>query len=465
MKTLWTAFTMLAAAAASAQPVDRTKPPQTPPIPDYKLAATYETKLPNGLAIVLVEDRRFPLVTARLAFLAGAKYDPPGMPGLSGNLAALLTEGTKSRTSKQIAEEITSMGGDLGGQSGADGLTLSGNALSENFSKLLNLMSDCAINASFPDDEVQLRKQNGKQELTASLAQPSFLARREFGKRVFGDHPYGQSNTLESFDKLDKQALVDFRDKYMAPNNATLILVGQLPSRTETLNLIKREFGSWKQVAAASDPAAKFPEPTRQLVLVNRPGSVQADVHIGRLAATRSSNDYYPEAVGNMILGGAFDSRFFNDIREKQGFAYDAHSEVTPRKDTATFTGVMQVRNEVVQPAIQSMLDHMTQIAKERVSAEELSSAKNFIAGIYILQLETQNGLASQIGSVRIAGLPITYLENYVTRIRQVEPDQLQKVAAKYFDPAHAAIVVVGDAAKIQPSLEKFGPVQVVPAK
>jgi predicted Zn-dependent peptidase len=169
--------------------------------------------------------------------------------------------------------------------------------------------------------------------------------------------------------------------------------------------------------------------------------------------------------VGNMILGGAWDSRFFNDIREKQGFAYDAHSEVTPRKDTATFTGVMQVRNEVLQPAIQSMLDHMTQMTKERVTAEELSSAKNFIAGIYILQLETQNGLAGQIGSVRIAGLPITYLENYVTRIRQVEPDQLQKVAAKYFDPSRAAIVVVGDAAKIQPTLEKFGTVQVVPAR
>ena len=197
-------------------------------------------------------------------------------------------------------------------------------------------------------------------------------------------------------------------------------------------------------------------------MLVNRPGSVQADVHIGQLAATRSSDEYYPETVCNMILGGAFDSRFFNDIREKQGFAYDAHSEVTPRKDAATFTGVMQVRNEVLQPAIQSMLDHMTQIAKDRVSAEELSSAKNFIAGIYILQLETQNGLASQIGSVRIAGLPITYLENYVTRVRQVEPDQVQKVAAKYFDPAHAAIVVVGDAAKVQSALEKFGAVQVV---
>jgi zinc protease len=464
MKRMSIAFTMLAA-AANAQPVDRTKPPQTPPIPDYKLAATYETKLPNGLSIVLVEDRRFPLVTARLAFLAGNKFDPPGMPGLSANLAALLTEGTKSRTSKQIAEELTTIGGDLNGQAGADGLTLAGSALSENFSKLLNLMSDCAINASFPDDEVQLRKQNGKEELKSNLAQPSFLARREMARRVFGDHPYGQSDTLESFDKLDRQALVDFRNKYLAPNDATLILVGQLPSREATLNLIKREFGSWKQASAVSEPAKKFPEPKRQLVLVNRPGSVQADVHIGQLAATRSSSEYFPEMVGNMILGGAWDSRFFNDIREKQGFAYDAHSEVTPRKDTATFTGVMQVRNEVLQPAIQSMLDHMTQMTKERVTAEELSSAKNFIAGIYILQLETQNGLAGQIGSVRIAGLPITYLENYVTRIRQVEPDQLQKVAAKYFDPSHAAIVVVGDAAKIQPTLEKFGTVQVVPAR
>jgi len=159
------------------------------------------------------------------------------------------------------------------------------------------------------------------------------------------------------------------------------------------------------------------------------------------------------------------DSRFFNDIREKQGFAYSPYSELTPRKDTATFMGVMQVRNEVVQPAIQSMLAHMMRIGKERATAEELSAAKNFIAGAFVLRLETQDGLTGQLYNTLIAGLPITYLENYVTRIRQVEPDQIQKVAAKYFDPSRAVIVVVGDAAKIQPALGKFGAVEVVTAK
>lgn len=453
---------VLIVGSATAQDIDRTKPPQTPPIPDYKLASAYETKLPNGLSILMVEDRRFPIVTARLVIEGGNKLDPADIPGLAHSVASLLTEGTKTRTAKQIAEEVTSIGGDLNGQAGPDSLTLAGSALSENVRKLLNLMADCAMNASFPDDEVQLRKQNGKQELIANLAEPDFLARREMSRLVYGDHPYGRSTTLESFDKLDKKALTDFRDKYVTPNNATLILVGQLPERTKTVDTIKQEFGTWKQGASAPEPAKKFPEPSRQFVLVNRPGSVQADVQIGQLAATRSSSEYFPEAVGNMILGGAFDSRLFNDIREKEGYAYDAHSEVNARKDAASFEGVMQVRNEVVQPATQSMLDHMTQMGKERVSAEELSSAKNFIAGIYILRLETQNGLAGQLASLRAAGLPTKYLETYVTRVRQVEPDQIQKVAAKYFDPSHAAIVVVGDAAKIKPSLEKFGNVQVV---
>lgn len=464
MKKLLAGFALLAC-GAGAQTVDRTKPPQTPPIPDYKLASSYETKLPNGLAVLLVEDKRFPLVTTRLIFPGGNKVDPAGIPGLSNSVAALLTEGTKTRKSKDIAEQLEDIGGDLNGQAGADAVTVSGSTLSENLPKLLDIMADCAMNASFPDDEVQLRKQNGKQNLMANMAQPSFLARREIVRHVFGDHPYGQSPTPESFDKLDREALVSYRDKYLAPNGATLILVGQLPSRDATVALVKKEFGSWKQVAAPPEPAKKFPEPKRDLTLVNRPGSVQADVHIGQLAATRSSNDYFPEVVGNMILGGAFDSRLFNDIREKQGFAYDAHSEVGPRKDAAIFEGVMQVRNEVVQPAIQSMLEHMTQMTKERVSAEELSSAKNFIAGIFVFQLETQNGLAGQIAAIRTAGLPTKFLENYVTRVRQVEPDQVESVAAKYFDPSRASIVVVGDATKIQPALEKFGTVQVVPAR
>ena len=148
------AVAALAAAGLVAQTVDRTKEPQTPPIPGYKLPPVFDAKLPNGLEVVLVEDGRFPLVTARLNLQAGTKHDPKDMPGLAEAVAALLTEGTKTRTARQLSEETDALGGSLSGGAGADALTISGSALAENLTQLLVLMADVAMNATFPQDEV-----------------------------------------------------------------------------------------------------------------------------------------------------------------------------------------------------------------------------------------------------------------------------------------------------------------------
>ena len=164
------------AGVIAAQTVDRTKPPETPPIPAYKMPPVFETKLANGLTVMLVEDARFPLVTMRLSFLAGSKFDPKGIPGLSSNVAALLTEGTASRSAQQLAEDMTTIGGILHANSSPDALTLAGNCLSENAAKLLELAADVTLNANFPEDEIQLRKQNRKQGIMAQHANAAFLA-------------------------------------------------------------------------------------------------------------------------------------------------------------------------------------------------------------------------------------------------------------------------------------------------
>src|SRR4051812_36913656 len=157
--------TALGALALTAQTVDRTKPPQSPPIPGYKLPPVYETTLPNGLGIVLVEDSRFPLVTVRLNFPAGSKFDPKDLPGLSEAVASLLNEGTKTRTARQISEETDGIGGSLGGSAGADSLTVVGSALAEYLPRLLTLLADITLNASFPQDEIELHKANRIQSL------------------------------------------------------------------------------------------------------------------------------------------------------------------------------------------------------------------------------------------------------------------------------------------------------------
>src|SRR5580693_6608534 len=225
--------------ALTGQTIDRTKPPETPPIPSYKLPPISTVTLANGLNVVLIEDARFPLVTARLNFPAGSKFDPKELPGLSEAVATLLIEGTKTRTSRQISEEADAIGGSLSGSSGPDSLTVAGSALSENLAKLMSLMSDVAINASFPAGEVDLAKRNRVQNLMSERSQPSFLAQEKFAQAVYGSSPYAHIGpTMESIQKLDVAALASFRDTYLIPNTATLIVLGSLPAHDEVIRAI-----------------------------------------------------------------------------------------------------------------------------------------------------------------------------------------------------------------------------------
>jgi len=446
--------------------MDLTRPPHTPALPVYRLPPVLETELPNGLAVLLIEDRRFPMVTARLGFQAGSKYDPPDLPGLSESTATLLTEGTWRRTARQIAEEVNGIGGSIHGNSSADLLVLGANALSEYLPKLLNLMADVARNASFPDDEVELQKQNRTQELLSQRSDASFLADEKFIELLFAPHPYSrQDPTLESIASLDRLALAGFRDRCLAPNSAVLVLLGALPPSQQALEIVRAEFGSWQAKEVPPPPPAHFPEPKRTIVLVNRPGSVQADIRIGRLAVSRHHPDYFPLLVGNAILGGGTSSRLFMNIREQKGYAYDAHSSAQPLKESGSFAVVTQVRNEVLAEAIDALLAEMRQIGAQPVSAGELEDTGNYLSGVFVIRLETQDGLAAQLAAVKLMGLPLAYLEYYTTRVRAVTPDDIRAVAARYVDPERAAVVVVGDASKISPQLESFGKVTVEQAK
>ncbi len=446
--------------------MDRTKPPQTPDLPVFKLPPVFETRLANGVTVLLVEDKRFPMVTARLGFQAGAKYDPADLRGLSETTGALLTEGTTHRTSRQIAEAAASIGGSVHADSSADSLVIAGNALSENLPQLLDLMADVARNANFPEDEVALRKQNRKQELAAQRADASFLADEKFSEVVFSPHPYSrQDPTPESIDRLDRGALVGFRDRYLVPTNAVLVLLGGLPEQKQALELIQARFGDWAKKETPAAPEAKFPAAGKSVTLVDRPGSVQADLRIGRLAVTRSDPDYFPLLLANTILGGGASSRIFANIREKMGYSYDVHSIAMPLRDSGYFSVVTQVRNEVLEPAIKALLGEMIEISTKDVTADELATAKNYLSGVFVIRLETQDGLASQLAATKLLGLPLDYLEKYTARVRAVEAAQIRAVAAKYISPEAASVVVVGDASKISKTLEAFGKVSVAKAE
>ncbi|MCC7174356.1 MAG: insulinase family protein [Bryobacterales bacterium] len=459
-RTRFTLTALIAAMTLSAQTIDRTRPPQTGALPPFKLPPVFETVLPNGLRVVLVEDRRFPLVTLRLAFEAGAKFDPEDLPGLSEAVGSLLTEGTRARTSRQIAEELADIGASMRAASGPDGLTVSAGALAENLPKLLDLLADVTLNAAFPEDEVKLYRNRRTQELLAERSEAAFWADQKITAVVFGSHPYSRENpTPESIAKLDRKALAQFRDIHLAANNAVLILLGAIPPREQTLGLIRRRFDAWKKQPLAARPAPRFPAAARSITLIDRPGSVQADIRVGRLSVDRLDPDYFPVVVANTILGGGASSRMFMNIREKQGFAYDAHSSNAPRKNAGLFTTVTQVRNEVLEPALKAVEAELDALVKQPVAESELEDVKNYLSGTFVLGLETQAGLASQLANMKLLGLPESYLETFTARIRAVGPAAIQKAAARYMAAGGASIVVVGDAAQIAKTLEKFGKV------
>jgi zinc protease len=226
--------------------------------------------------------------------------------------------------------------------------------------------------------------------------------------------------------------------------------------------MIADQFGSWQQKAVPSYTAPKPPDTKRQLLMVDRPGSVQADVRLGRTAATYGSADLFPQMIGSIVEGGGPNSRLFLDIREKRGYAYDVHTEVAGLADAGTFSTVTQVRNDVAADALQGIVEHLDRIAKEPVTSEELTNAKAYANGVFLMSMEPQRGLADNLALMKVMNLPKDYLETYTTRVNSVEPEQILSVAKKYFAPDSDVIVVVGDAAKIQKPLEKIGTFEIV---
>lgn len=439
----------------------RSRPPVTPDLPPFTLPRFEQFALANGLEVLAVCEDRLPLVHWRLGFQGGSKFEPAELRGLAETTAAVLTQGTGKRTARQIAEQVAALGASLRAYSNADALVLEGSVLAENLGAFLELAAEVAREAAFPDEEVELRKQNRRQELAAQRSLADFLAQEKMVELVFGQHPYArQEPTPESIERLDRAAVAGFHQRHVRPHGAIAVLVGALPPWERLLGELGACFGDWSDGALAAGGWPSPPPPQRRITLVDRPGSVQADLRIGRRAVTRTHPDYFALLAAVTILGGGASSRLFSDIREKRGYAYDAHSALTAWRDDGLVEVITQVREQVLADALAAVLDEMQRLGREPVSREELETARNYLCGTFVMRLETLHGLAHQLAFTRLLDLPLNYLEEYVSRIRAVTADQVQTAAAQYLDPENAAIVVVGDAGRMAPALESFGTIE-----
>jgi zinc protease len=434
------------------------RPLNLPPIRD--------SKLPNGLLLRVVEDHRFPLVTMRLVLPFGTTADPADAPGLCEATAALLQEGTATRTSRQIADELASIGGSLEASSGPDTVTLSGSALSEFTPRLAALLADEAMHPSFPEAEVALRRANMKQELAQNRAQPSWLARERFAREIYGRSPYAISSATDtSIDRLDRASIAAFHHRMFAPAAAVLVVVGDVDAAAVS-RTIGGSLAGWVGEASSKPSSAAPPEASdRRIVLVDRPGSVQSDIVVGGLGIRRTDPLYFPALMMDGVVGGGTASRLFLVLREEKGYTYDAHSELRTRLLAGDWSAVTEVRTEVTKPAIEEIIRQLDRVRAEKVGEAELASAKSFAIGLFTLQVERASTLAGLLAEQKIYDLPAGELETYVSKISAVTPDDVRRAAASLCDTSKGAIVVVGDGSKVRNDLGAFGSLAVYDAE
>ncbi len=423
----------------------------------FEIAKPYETTLPNGLKVVVFEDKRLPLVSYRLGFKTGDINDPKDSIGLTSAVTSLLNEGTKTRTSVQLAGEIERLGASISASSGDDNTIVAASALSMYGSDVLRLMADMVLNPAFPQNELDLYKKNTIENLKYQRSQPAFLAGEQTAKILYGKHPYGiVSASAADVEKITREKLAAFHQKMFTPNNATLIVVGDV-NRDNLLKEIKDTFGGWQK---GTVEAMKFDAPPARtattITVVDRPGSLQSNIVLSNLAIDRSSPDYFPVLVMNQILGAGASSRLFMNLREAKGYTYGAYSSFDTRRQAGNFSATAEVRTPVTGDSLKEFFYELNRVRNEKATAKELQDAKSYLTGVFPLRAETQEGLTNLLVSQQLYDLPADYLQTYRDKINAVTLEDVERVAKKYITADKIAIVIVGDAGEILPQIKPY---------
>lgn len=445
-----------AAEAVIKMPAELPKYGQDKPIPVPQIS---KKTLANGLEVWVLPRQGLPRVDFVLA-LRGAGYgaDSAATPGRAKLLAGLLNEGTAKRDSRAIAEAAQGMGGGVGAAASNDGITLNAYALKSHAGEMLRLLAEVARQPAFPDGEVALAKANALQALKVASAQPGFRAEKALSQAIYGDHPYGRSQeTTESIESTTAAALRSEHGQRFRPDRALLVITGQITA-AEALKQAQAVFGDWQaQGPAPAEIAATPAGATPQRLLLERPGSVQSTLRLGRPGMAASGAEQVPLRLTSTILGSGFSSRVNQNLREEKGYTYGASAGGRSFRVGGAITGGADVRNEVTGAALQEFIKEYRRIGSELVPAEELDMSKRYVAGSYLLTTQLQGAVAQTLANNWLVGLPAEYLGQYVPLIQKVTAEQVREIGKKYFAPETQSLIVVGDKAAVAEQLKEFG--------
>jgi len=432
---------------------------------EIKLPPITEKTLANGLKIIAVEKHELPVVSLRLMVKAGSTQDPLGKAGLAGMTAGLLTKGTSSRSATEIAEEIDFIGASLNSGSDWDACNVSYSGLKKHFDTGLELFTDVILNPAFQAAEIdRLRKQRISSYIS-SKDDPESLVNEHFHRLLYGNHPFGfnSEGTDQTLPKINRPEIVDFYKNYFAPNNAVLVVSGDIVPE-EMFTILEGKFGGWQQKEVVF-PEIVSPEPVKgyKILLVNRPDAPQSQVAMGHLGIDRANPEFFNINLMNYTLGGGgFASRLMKKVRSEMGLTYGIDSNFSSRKLAGPFSITTFTKNESVGAAIKETFNQMRLIEKENIKVEELADAKSYMNGSYPMRFETPGQVAGQLLNVELYNLGADYIAAYRDKVQAVTVEQVKAAADKYLDPDNMVIVVVGKKDAVIEQLKEFGEVEVM---
>jgi predicted Zn-dependent peptidase len=439
------------------------KAPVSKEVLKVKLPRAEEARLANGLQVVLLRSTKVPTFNMQMDVLSGGLSDPADYHGLASFTASLLREGTKTRSIKEISEQVDAIGATLGANSGFSSMTTNVNAggLVENLDQTLDLFADVVRNPTFPQAELDKYKSRTLAQLQFQRSIPQFLAQEQFSRAIYGTHPAAIiAPPAESLKRLSSKDLADFHAKYYRPNNAILAIVGDVTMK-EIMPKLEKAFGTWEKgdVPATQIPAAPA-QGESKIYLIDRPGSVQTVLQLGTLGIERTSADYFAVLLADRVLGGGPSGRLFLNLREDKGYTYGAYSGFGGSKFKGTWISSSEVRTDVTEGAMKEFMFELNRLRNEKVPAEELENAKRAIVGSFALSLEQPQSLLQNIITQKLYNLPVDYWDTYPQKVSAITADDVQRAAQKYLDMGHLQVVAVGDAAKARDVLSKYGKVE-----
>ena len=422
--------------------------------------------LPNGLQVITVLHHEQPAVSMRLLVRAGGANDPDKKRGVSLLVTNLLDQGTTTRGSQQIADQIDSIGGVLGTGSGDDFTSISAIVMKDSFDLAMNLVADIARNPAFAQEEIERQKEQITSTQQVNANDPEYIANAVFDRLVYGFHPYGLpgSGTPETLAGITRGDLQQFHRQHFVPNNMVLAIVGDITQK-DAAAAAERAFGNWPRGDATAWRGSTPPDPTRRVVVVDKPDAVQTEIRVGQLAIPRKHQDFLKWDLAIKVLGGEGANRLHRVLRSERGLTYGASAETEGRKLAGDIVAETDTRTDTTGEALRLMVQEFIRLQQQRVPERELMDAQAYLTGSFPLTIESPNDIATQVMNYVLYELPLEDIPTYTQRITAITPDDIQRVAQAYLKPDRLSVVLVGNAKAFVPQLRSLGltDIEVIP--